>query len=135
MLASDPRSLFHANYVPFVSDTFFAHVPDFEVLDALNKTECSIVSSYPIQSWHVVVCNQSRSQRHAFCSDQVASSSKCGFLASFNPVHFPIASLFLAACFLVSLACGFSAFFTSPPFSIQWNSMWQFEARYGLIRP
>ena len=75
----DPRSLFHANYGPFVSDTFFAHVSDFGVLDALNKTECSIVSSYPIQSWHVVVCNQSRSQRHAFCSDQVASSSKSGF--------------------------------------------------------
>ena len=70
--------LFHENYCPFVSDTFFTHVSDFGVLFALNKTECSIVSSFPIQNKRVVVCNQSRSQRLAVCSDQVAHSSKSG---------------------------------------------------------
>ena len=54
------------------------------MLIALNKTECSFMSSFPIQNKRVVVCNQSRSQRHAVCSDQVAHSSKNGFGDQFH---------------------------------------------------
>ena len=127
----------------FTLNFYFA--PQNDSLTVLLTLACLLISAAQSVLYRVTTCPEPDGLSScAFSPAHNGSLSyqnrslvrpKWCLVALSEAAHFPIASLCLAACFLVILACALSPFTTSPPFSIQWNSMWQLEERYGLMRP